>query len=62
MGDNLQVETLASALGWPCESKTLSWRKRLIGWTPRYGRMGPSLAPLTSEARALIADWIRSRD
>ena len=54
-GDNLQVETLADALGWPGERKTLTWRKRLIGWTPRYGRMGPSLAPLTDEARALIA-------
>ena len=54
-GDNLQVETLADALGWPCERKALTWRKRLVGWTPRYGRMGPSLAPLTDEARALIA-------
>ncbi len=54
-GDNLQVETLADALGWPCERKTLTWRKRLVGWTPRYGRMGPSLAPLTGESRALIA-------
>ncbi len=54
-GDNLQVETLADALGWPCERKALSWRRRLVGWTPRYGRMGPSLAPLTAEARALIA-------
>jgi hypothetical protein len=54
-GDNLQVETLADALGWPCERKSLTWRKRLIGWTPWYGRMGPSLAPLTEAARALIA-------
>ncbi|MEE8453765.1 MAG: ELM1/GtrOC1 family putative glycosyltransferase [Limibaculum sp.] len=54
-GDNLQVETLASALGWPGERKELTWRRRLFGWTPRYGRMGPSLAPLTDEARALIA-------
>ncbi len=54
-GDNLQVETLADALGWPCQRKALSWRRRLIGWTPRYGRMGPSLAPLTAQARALIA-------
>ena len=23
-GDNLQVETLADALGWPCERKALS--------------------------------------
>ena len=53
-GDNLQVETLAEALGWPCERKALTWRKRLVGWTPRYGRMGPSLAPLTDAARALI--------
>jgi mitochondrial fission protein ELM1 len=54
-GDNLQVETLADALGWPCERKSLTWRKRLIGWTPCYGRMGQSLAPLTGTARALIA-------
>jgi mitochondrial fission protein ELM1 len=53
-GDNLQVEALADALGWPCEIKTLTWRKRRVGWTPRYGRMGPSLAPLTDESRALI--------
>lgn len=53
-GDNLQVESLASALGWPCERKHLTWRKRLIGWTPCYGRMAPSLAPLTVEGRALI--------
>jgi len=53
-GDNLQVETLAGALGWPCEHKALAWRKRLIGWTPRYGRIGPSLAPLTGQARTLI--------
>jgi mitochondrial fission protein ELM1 len=53
-GDNHQVETLADALGWPAEHKTLTWRNRLIGWTPSYGRMGPSLAPLTDEARALI--------
>jgi mitochondrial fission protein ELM1 len=55
IGDNLQVETLADALGWPGERKALTWRKRLIGWTPRYGRMGPSLLPLTDESRALIA-------
>jgi mitochondrial fission protein ELM1 len=54
-GDNQQVETLADALGWPVQHKQLTWRKRSIGWTPRYGRMGPSLAPLTGEARALIA-------
>jgi mitochondrial fission protein ELM1 len=54
-GDNRQVETLAEALGWPCEYKTLSWRRRRLGWTPCYGRMGPSLAPLTGEARNLIA-------
>ncbi|MHA1530196.1 MAG: mitochondrial fission ELM1 family protein [Alphaproteobacteria bacterium] len=54
-GDNLQVETMADALGWPCERKVLTWRERRRGWTIRYGRMGPSLAPLTDEARALIA-------
>jgi mitochondrial fission protein ELM1 len=54
-GDNLQVEALADALGWPCERKVLTWRKRRRGWTLRYGRMGPSLAPLTDETRALIA-------
>ena len=53
-GDNLQVETLADALGWPVGRKVLAWRKRLLGWTPRYGRMGPSLAPLTFGARAGI--------
>jgi len=53
-GDNIQVETLAAALGWPCERKTLAWRRRRFGWTPCYGRMGPSLAPLTPEARALM--------
>jgi mitochondrial fission protein ELM1 len=53
-GDNLQVETLVDALGWPCERKLLTWRKRLSGWTIRYGRMGPSLAPLTAQARSLI--------
>jgi mitochondrial fission protein ELM1 len=53
-GDNLQVEALDDALGWPSECKSLTWRKRLVGWTPRYGRMGPSLAPLTDESRALI--------
>ena len=35
-GDNLQVEALADALGWPVERKTLTWRKRLVGWTPRF--------------------------
>lgn len=53
-GDNLQVETLADALGWRCERKVLRWRKGRIGWTPFYGRMPPSLAPLTDDARALI--------
>ena len=53
-GDNLQLVSLADALGWPSEHKTLSWRKRRIGWTPCYGRMGPSVAPLTDEARTLI--------
>ena len=57
-GDNLQVRALAEALGWPCEEKTLAWRRRGLGWTPVYGRMGPSLAPLTDEARAAItAPW-----
>jgi mitochondrial fission protein ELM1 len=54
-GDNIQVETLAGALDWPCEHKALSWRKRRVGWTPVYGRMAPSLSPLTEDARALIA-------
>jgi hypothetical protein len=26
----------------------------MVGWTPSYGRMGPSLAPLTDEGRAQI--------
>lgn len=58
-GDNAQVEALAQALaqalGWPWEAKRLAWRRRLVGWTPLYGRMGPSLAPLTAEARAALA-------
>ena len=54
-GDNQQVEALALALGWPHEVKPLEWRRRLIGWTPAYGRMGPSLAPLTDASRARIA-------
>jgi mitochondrial fission protein ELM1 len=54
-GDNLQVETLARALGWPYESKVLGWKKRLAGWTPCYGRMAPSLSPLTDDTRALVA-------
>ena len=53
-GDNLQVRTLADALGWPCEEKALTWRRRL-GWTPAYGRMAPSLVPLTEASRAAIA-------
>ena len=58
-GDNAQVEALAEALtgalGWPAERKRLEWRPRPLGWTPLYGRMGPSLRPLTREARAGIA-------
>jgi mitochondrial fission protein ELM1 len=57
-GDNLQVETLADALGWPYERKVLSWREQPVRWTSRYGRMGPSLAPLTANAQAaIIAPW-----
>lgn len=54
-GDNAQVEALAEALGWPCERKELRWRRRALGWTPCYGRMGPSLAPLTDQARGQFA-------
>ena len=54
-GDNAQVEALAEALGWPCERKRLAWRKRRFGWTPLYGRMGPSLAPLAKDAGTEIA-------
>lgn len=35
-GDNMQVEALAAALGWPWEAKRLAWRKRLVGWTPLW--------------------------
>ena len=54
-GDNLQVETLADALGWPCERKSLSYRRTYFVWTPFYGRMGPSLAPVSPAARAQLA-------
>lgn len=54
-GDNAQVDALADALGWPAERKRLAWRPRPLGWTPLYGRMGPSLAPLDGEARTSIA-------
>jgi hypothetical protein len=57
-GDNAQVEALAEALGWPCERKELRWRRRAVGWTPFYGRMGPSLAPLAPEARGqFVPPW-----
>ncbi len=54
-GDNLQVETLADALGWPCVRKSLSYRRTYFVWTPFYGRMGPSLAPVSLAARAQLA-------
>ena len=54
VGDNLQVEALADALGWSCERKRLAWRRRR-GWTPLYGRLGPSLGPLTPEAQEAVA-------
>jgi mitochondrial fission protein ELM1 len=54
-GDNLQVEALVEALGWPCERKLLAWPKGGFGWSPRYGRMDPSLAPLTPESRLSLA-------
>lgn len=55
MGDNLQVEAIVQALGWPVERKSLGWRKGGIGWSPLYGHKAPSLEPLTPEARAGIA-------
>jgi len=54
-GDNLQVEALADALGWSFERKTLSYRRRYFTWTPFYGRMKPSLAPLTTASRTQLA-------
>ncbi|HUF56856.1 MAG TPA: ELM1/GtrOC1 family putative glycosyltransferase, partial [Thermohalobaculum sp.] len=53
-GDNLQLEALAHALGWPWERRTLAWRGWTLSWTPFYGRRRPSLRPLTGEARAAI--------
>ena len=54
-GDNQQLKTLADALGWPCQRKSLSYRRHSFTWTPFYGRMGPSLAPVTPAARAQLA-------
>lgn len=54
-GDNSQLAALAEALGWPCEYKRLSYRRSQSVWTPFYGRMGPSLAPLKPEERGKLA-------
>ena len=50
-GDNIQLETLAEALGWPWQRKRLAWRRPDRKWKRSYGRMEPSLEPLTTEAR-----------
>ncbi|MDH3667455.1 MAG: mitochondrial fission ELM1 family protein [Paracoccaceae bacterium] len=57
-GDNLQLEVLADALGWPREVKRLSYRRSHFTWTPYYGRLGPSTVPLTREAlEGLVPPW-----
>lgn len=60
-GDNFQVQALADGLGWPCETKFLTWQKRwgkrLPQWTPFYGR-SVSLTHLTPQARqAFHGPW-----
>jgi len=60
-GDNLQVQALADGLGWPWQSKRLTWRKswhkRLPRWTPFYGRSA-SLKHLTQDAQtAFQSPW-----
>lgn len=54
-GDNLQLEALAEALGWPWESKRMAWRRPRERWTLHYGRGAPSLEPLAAGARGQIA-------
>lgn len=57
VGDNLQVEALAKALGWPVTCKSLVWKTPLPRWTPVYGR-GRHLDHLSNEARSsLTPPW-----
>jgi mitochondrial fission protein ELM1 len=54
-GERGQVSALVDALGWPCETKTLSYRKAVF-WPHLFG--AASLAGITSEsARQLQGPW-----
>ncbi|MGD9294712.1 MAG: mitochondrial fission ELM1 family protein, partial [Roseobacter sp.] len=56
-GDNVQLQALAEALGWPYVEKRLVWRAPLPRWTPLYGRAA-TLKFLTDDSRAALrAPW-----
>ncbi len=54
-GERAQVRALVDALGWPCETKALQYRK-VVFWPHLFGQAG--IAGITAEsAEALRAPW-----